>query len=183
MINDALTVLERMLSHSASAAAVAHFQRLFNLGPEPQASQVRLAIGIYNQICEWLTSPTARTGSGILCLTQGTGQCDGRYLGSAACDTDVTTAGPINLCPDGISSDGAVTAETIIHEAAHRFGVCPSPTGRGFPTARALRTSADSYSAFAREAHGLMSRERLRESGGGLEERPITWPPGRRPPE
>jgi hypothetical protein len=181
MVNDALAVLIQMRTGSASADALNQFRRLFNLGSTgPSSSQIRQAIRVYNNICSWLTSRIARRGGGILCLTQNSGRCrSGRILGTATCGSSI----PINLCPSGISSDSEVTAQTIIHEVAHRFRICPPPQVReryegeqGFPTSPALTTSADSYSAFAREAHRLMGSLRLQESEGGFEERPITLP-------
>ena len=191
MINDALTVLNQMLTGLASADALTHFRRLFRLAdPQPTNAQIRLAITIYNSICTWLTTPPATNGGGILCLTHDTGDCAGPYYGLAGCRTGVTTRQPIMLCPDGISTNSLQTAQTIIHEAAHRFGICTAPPRPGtpppqeryegetqFPTRPALRTSADSYSAFAREAHSLMvserRAERLRqEEVSGMAERP-----------
>lgn len=192
MINDALTVLNSMLTNrAASPDALRHFRRLFRLSaPQPTNGQIRFAISIYNQICTWLTSPIAIGGGGIICLTQGTGNCrSGRWAGLADCGA----MRPIYLCPGGISDNSQATAETIIHEAAHRFGVCtrpppgsapgtPAPPERyqgqpGFPTTPALQTSADSYNFFAREARSLMGRERRqaqerREAAEGMTEMP-----------
>jgi hypothetical protein len=193
MIDDTLAVLNRMLTdRSASADALTHFRRLFRLSdPQPTDGQIRQAIGIYNRICTWLTTPPATNGGGILCLTQGIGACRGRYVGWATCTTGSVTAQPIMLCPGGITSNSIQTAETIIHEAAHHYGICtepphpgaPPPRERyegeaGFPTSAALRTSADSYSAFAREAHTLRISERGEErrrleAETGMTERPI----------
>jgi hypothetical protein len=191
MINDALTVLNRMLNGSTSTDAMNQFRRLFGLSPpQPTPPQIHQAIRTYNTICSWLTSSNAQQGRGIICLTQGIGLCRGRYIAEAAC----SSTEPLYLCPGAISPNSLDTAETIIHEAAHRFGICtrpppgsPAGTSRlperykdepGFPTSPALTTSADSYSAFAREAHNLMGIERVqeqrrREREEGMEERPV----------
>ena len=183
MVGDTLTVLERMVAGTAADTAQDRFQHLFGLSSHPTPGQIRQAMEIYRRICAWLISDSSQQGGGILCLTQGTGQCRGPVLASAACATGEVIRRPIQLCPDGISTDSSRTAQTLIHEVAHRFGVCGPPNSveryesqPQFPSPQAIRTSADSYSAFAREAHQLMGDERLRESSNGLEERPIPSP-------
>lgn len=190
MIDDAMTVLSRIAQGVAEPAALEHFRRLFRIpaAQQPSLAQIASVRRIYTLICNWLLSDIATRGSGILCLTQGTGRCSGgRVLGSAACATRSATLQPINLCPDGISSDSQQTAETIIHEAAHRFGICTAPTVPEryegevhFPSAQPIRTSADSYNVFAREAHRVMGTERRRQSETAMPERPIRAPEPRR---
>jgi hypothetical protein len=171
MVNDALTVLERLLNGTASQAARDQFQRVFGGPNPPTPGQVRAVRRTFNSICAWLTSAVAQGGGSILCLTHDAGRCSGgRVLATAACVRGQTTRRPVNICPDGISVDATSTGQTVIHEAAHRFGICPDrdvdETYEGsnrFPTQPPVSTSADSYSAFAREASQLMGDERVQQ--------------------
>jgi len=184
LVNDAITILVRLQAREGGTVEAHQIFRSFFGGTGTERiplSQVTRALSVFRQICGFLVSSSAVEGGGIQCSERGL--CNRGALGVADCAIGSITRIPIRLCQESFHRRVAQIPETIIHEAAHRYGICPARDvperyegEEGFPTRPALRTSADSYSAFAREAGRLMGQERLEEASGGEVERPIQTP-------